>query len=83
MILCDPPYGGKIDGHATGNGTTKHREFAMGCGEMTFEEIVRFLSRLFSSWLDIVRMALCILFSCHGTIFRNCLPQAGRFTTAS
>jgi DNA modification methylase len=45
MVLCDPPYGVPIDGHATGNGATKHREFAMGCGEMTFEEFVRFLSQ--------------------------------------
>jgi DNA modification methylase len=45
MVLCDPPYGVKIDGHATGNGATKHREFAMGCGEMTSEEFVRFLSQ--------------------------------------
>jgi DNA modification methylase len=45
MALCDPPYGVKINGHAMGNGATKHREFAMGCGEMSFEEFVRFLSQ--------------------------------------
>lgn len=45
MVLADPPYGVKINGHATGNGATKHREFAMGCGEMTSEEFVQFLSQ--------------------------------------
>jgi hypothetical protein len=44
MVLCDPPYGVKINGHATGNGATKHREFAMGCGEMTSDEFVQFPS---------------------------------------
>jgi hypothetical protein len=44
MVLSDPPYGVPINGFATGNGATKHREFAMGCGEMTSEEFVQFLS---------------------------------------
>jgi hypothetical protein len=45
MVLADPPYGVKIDGHATGNGATKHREFALGCGEMNSEEFIQFLSQ--------------------------------------
>jgi DNA modification methylase len=45
MVLADPPYGIPIDGFATGNGATKHREFAMGCGEMSSEEFVQFLSQ--------------------------------------
>jgi hypothetical protein len=45
MVLSDPPYGVPIDGHATGNGATKHREFAMGCGEMSSEEFGAFLSQ--------------------------------------
>ncbi|MDP9051654.1 MAG: site-specific DNA-methyltransferase [Acidobacteriota bacterium] len=45
MILCDPPYGIPISGFVTGNGSTKHREFAMGCGEMTSEEFVQFLTQ--------------------------------------
>jgi DNA modification methylase len=43
MILCDPPYGVPILGHVTS--ATKHREFAMGCGEMTSDEFVQFLSQ--------------------------------------
>jgi hypothetical protein len=45
MVLSDPPYGIPIDGFATGNGATKHREFAMGCGEMTSAEFVQFLTQ--------------------------------------
>ena len=45
MILCDPPYGIPIFGFVTGNGAMKHREFAMGCGEMTSEEFVQFLTQ--------------------------------------
>jgi hypothetical protein len=29
LSFCDPPYNVKIDGHATGNGAIRHREFAM------------------------------------------------------
>ena len=43
MVLCDPPYGVPILGHVTS--ATKHREFAMGCGEMTSEEFIQFLSQ--------------------------------------
>jgi hypothetical protein len=43
MVLVDPPYGVKIYGHATGNGATTHREFAMGCGEMSSDEFRAFL----------------------------------------
>lgn len=39
----DPPYNVKIDGHATGNGSLRHREFAMASGEMSEAEFVSFL----------------------------------------
>jgi DNA modification methylase len=42
-IFTDPPYNVKIDGHATGNGKIKHREFAMASGDMTDEEYRNFL----------------------------------------
>ena len=41
--ITDMPYNVPIDGHATGNGKTKHREFLMGSGELTdlqFTELV-------------------------------------------
>jgi len=34
MVFTDPPYNVPINGHVTGNGRTKHTEFAMASGEM-------------------------------------------------
>lgn len=44
LVFVDPPYNVKIDGHATGLGKTRHREFAMAAGEMTEAEFTRFLT---------------------------------------
>src|SRR5579863_7386386 len=35
MVFTDPPFNVRIDGHATGNGAIRHREFAMASGEMS------------------------------------------------
>src|SRR5216683_3332548 len=43
MIFTDSPYNVKIDGHATGLGANRHREFAMASGEMTYAEFQNFL----------------------------------------
>ena len=43
MVFTDPPYNVRIDGHATGNGAIRHREFAMASGEMSEAEFVSFL----------------------------------------
>ena len=42
--ITDPPYNVKIDGHVSGNGKIKHREFAMASGEMTDQEFTDFLT---------------------------------------
>ena len=47
MVFTDPPYNVKIDGHVSGLGATKHREFAMASGEMTEAEFTRFLKAVF------------------------------------
>jgi hypothetical protein len=41
LVITDPPYNVVIDGHATGNGATRHREFAMASGEMNFDRVHR------------------------------------------
>ena len=33
LVFTDVPYYGKINGHVTGVGCSKHREFGMACGE--------------------------------------------------
>lgn len=52
MIFTDPPYNVKIDGHVSGLGAAKHREFAFASGEMTEDEFTRFLARVFSNLAD-------------------------------
>jgi len=48
MAFCDPPYNVPIEGHVSGLGKVKHREFAMASGEMSQDGFVRFLTSAFS-----------------------------------
>ena len=43
MVITDPPYNVKIDGHAGGLGKVKHKEFAMASGEMSPQAFASFL----------------------------------------
>jgi DNA modification methylase len=43
MAFSDPPFNLPIGGHVGGLGAMKHREFAMGSGEMTRAEFIAFL----------------------------------------
>jgi DNA modification methylase len=45
IVFADPPFNVRIDGHATGKGRTKHREFAMASGEMTKRQFTTFLKK--------------------------------------
>lgn len=47
MIFTDPPYNVPIDGHVSGLGKVKHREFAMATGEMTEAQFEAFLAGVF------------------------------------
>jgi hypothetical protein len=42
-VFVDPPYNVPIDGHVTGNGAIRHREFSMAAGEMSKSEFTSFL----------------------------------------
>ena len=44
VVFVDPPYNVAIDGHACGNGSVHHRDFAMASGEMNEAEFVAFLT---------------------------------------
>jgi len=44
MVFTDPPYNVPIDGHVSGLGTRKHREFSMATGEMSSREFETFLT---------------------------------------
>ncbi|MFZ1962449.1 MAG: DNA methyltransferase [Roseiarcus sp.] len=43
LICTDPPYNVPIDGHVCGSGRIRHRDFAMGVGEMSQEQFTKFL----------------------------------------
>src|SRR5712691_963149 len=38
FVFTDPPYNVRIDGNVCGLGRIRHRDFAMGCGEMSEAE---------------------------------------------
>ena len=43
-VFTDPPYNVAIDGHVSGLGEIRHREFVMAAGEMTPEAFIEFLT---------------------------------------
>ncbi len=45
LVITDPPYNVAIDGHASGLGRVRHREFAMASGEMSPGEFTEFLRK--------------------------------------
>jgi hypothetical protein len=45
LIFTDPPYNVPIDGHVCGLGRIRHREFAMGVGEMSPDAFTGFLQQ--------------------------------------
>ena len=47
MAFADPPYNVRIDRNVCGLGRIRHREFAMGSGEMSEEEFTIFLRTAF------------------------------------
>jgi DNA modification methylase len=48
VVLTDPPFNVPIDGHVSGLGKVKHKEFAMASGEMSEREFTGFLSSFLS-----------------------------------
>ena len=59
MVFTDPPFNVKIDGHATGLGTIRHKNFQMASGEMTETEFTDFLAQV---------MQRCALHSVDGSL---------------
>jgi hypothetical protein len=43
LIFTDSPFNVPIDGHVCGSSRIRHREFAMGIGEMSKEKFTTFL----------------------------------------
>jgi hypothetical protein len=45
-VFADPPYNVPIDGHVSGLGRTRHRDFAMASGEMSEAQFIAFLQKI-------------------------------------
>jgi DNA modification methylase len=52
LVISDPPYNVAIDGHATGLGKVRHREFGMASGEMSSAEFTDFLRKAMTAARD-------------------------------
>jgi DNA modification methylase len=63
-VFVDPPYNVPIDGHATGNGAVRHREFQMASGEMSEAEFVAFLT---------TSLRLLVRYSARGSVHYVCM----------
>ena len=48
MAFTDPPYNVAVNGHVSGLGKHRHREFAMASGEMDRDDFAEFLSKIFA-----------------------------------
>jgi len=64
FIFTDPPYNVAIDGHVSGLGRVRHREFMMASGEMTEGEFSAFLKTVFG---------LLVANSVDGSIHQICM----------
>ena len=67
MVFTDPPYNVPIDGHVSGLGSVKHREFAMASGEMSETEFTKFLTDVLGNLAK---------FSADGAIHYVCMDWA-------
>ncbi len=55
LIFTDPPYNVQIDGHVTGLGAQRHREFAMASGEMSRAAFTEFLTQTLTNAASVCR----------------------------
>jgi DNA modification methylase len=76
FAFTDPPYNVPIDGHVCGLGRIRHRDFAMGCGEMSRDGFTSFLANAFSHLVAHTR---------DGSIHQICMDwrHVGEMVTAS
>lgn len=77
MVFADPPYNVPIDGHVSGKGRVKHREFAMASGEMSEGAFSAFIETAFRNMAD-VSVDGAIHFLCMDWRHMNEMLAAGR-----
>jgi DNA modification methylase len=81
LIFTDPPYNVPIDGHVCGLGRIRHREFAMGVGEMSSAEFTVFLESTLSPAAERCREG-AIAFVCMDWRHADELTAAGKVVFA-
>lgn len=77
LIFTDPPYNVAIDGHVCGLGRVRHREFAMGVGEMSETQFTGFLTETLGAAAGVARDG-AIAFVCMDWRHMGELLAAGR-----
>ncbi|MDP1618120.1 DNA methyltransferase [Phenylobacterium sp.] len=77
MLFTDPPYNVPIDGHVTGLGKQRHREFAMASGEMSKAAFTTFLIETLACSAGVCRNG-AIAFVCMGWRHMGELLDAGQ-----
>jgi DNA modification methylase len=77
LLFTDPPYNVPIDGHVTGLGRIRHREFAMGVGEMSAEAFTSFLQETLGRAAAVARSG-AIAFVCMDWRHMRELLEAGQ-----
>lgn len=77
LVFTDPPYNVPIDGHVCGLGRVRHREFAMGVGEMSEDVFTGFLATTLRCAADVCKEG-AIAFVCMDWRHLGELLAAGR-----
>ncbi|MDA8248911.1 MAG: site-specific DNA-methyltransferase [Rhodospirillales bacterium] len=77
LVFTDPPYNVPIDGHVCGLGRVRHREFAMGVGEMSENQFTTFLAETLGRMAERCRDG-AILYVCMDWRHMAELSLAGR-----
>ena len=77
LLFTDPPYNVPIDGHVCGSGRIRHREFAMGVGEMSEAAFTAFLTETLGAAAQVCRDG-AIAFVCMDWRHLGELLTAGR-----
>ena len=77
LVFTDPPYNVAIDGHVSGLGKVKHREFAFASGEMSQTQFTAFLTETLSATSSVMSDG-AIAFVCMDWRHMGELLEAGR-----
>ena len=75
--FTDPPYNVPVNGHVSGKGQTRHREFVQGSGEMNSEGFANFLTSALSNAAGVSREG-AVWFACMDWRHMDEMMRAGR-----